>query len=129
FAVYGGLGMGIIALLGAIFLVSNTIKLSIYAKRETIETLSLLGASRSFIRMPFLIEGTLQGLLGSALAVGAIMGMIDVMNYVLEQFVLYRLIRPQLLATALISFGLVLGLIGSARSIGKFMSSKMLDTR
>ncbi len=127
-AVIGGIIMGIIALSGAIFLVSNTIKLSIYAKRETIDTLALLGASRSFVRTPFLIEGTIQGILGSALAVSAILGLIDVMNYILEQFVLYRLIRPELLATSLISLGLMLGLIGSTRSIGKFINAKTSES-
>ena len=125
-AVYGGLAMGIIALWVAIFLVSNTIKLSIYAKRETIDILYLLGGSRHFIRFPFLVEGALQGLLGAGLAVFAILGVLDVINYILEQFVLYRLIRPPYLALALTSLGIVLGTLGSSRSIGKFISPKAL---
>lgn len=129
FAVYGGLVLGLLALLGAIFLVSNTIRLSIYAKRETIETLSLLGASPAFIRLPFLVEGLLQGLLGSALAVGAILALIDVMNYILEQFVLYRLIRPPQMGLALIIFGVLLGIVGSARSISKFINLRLLENR
>ncbi len=129
FAVYGGLVLGLLALLGAIFLVSNTIRLSVYAKRSSIETLSLLGASPAFIRFPFLVEGLLQGLLGSALAVGAILALIDVMNYVLEQFVLYRLIRPPQMALALIIFGVLLGIVGSARSIGKFINLRLLENR
>ncbi len=128
FAVYGGLVLGLAALLGAIFLVSNTIRMSIYAKRETIETLSLLGASPAFIRLPFLVEGMLQGLLGSAIAVGAILGLIDAMNYILEQFVLYRLIRPPQLGIALIIFGVLLGIIGSARSISKFIHHRLLES-
>ncbi|MCK4578067.1 MAG: permease-like cell division protein FtsX [Candidatus Marinimicrobia bacterium] len=122
-AVYGGLILGIVALLGAIFLVSNTIKLSIYAKRDTIDTLHLLGATRSFVRLPFLIEGVLQGIIGSLLAVGAILGMLDVMNYILEHFVLYRLIRPAFLALFLGTMGLLLGLIGSSRGVGRFINS------
>lgn len=129
FAVYGGLALGIIALWVAIFLVSNTIKLSIYAKRETIDILYLLGGSRQFIRFPFLVEGTLQGLLGAGLAVFAILGILDVINYILEQFVLYRLIRPPYLALALTSLGIALGTLGSSRSIGKFISPKALRGR
>lgn len=128
-AVYGGLALGIIALWVAIFLVSNTIKLSIYAKRETIDILYLLGGSRQFIRFPFLVEGTLQGLLGAGLAVFAILGILDVINYILEQFVLYRLIRPPYLALALTSLGIALGTLGSSRSIGKFISPKALQGR
>lgn len=129
FAVIGGLGLGLVALLGAIFLVSNTIRLSIYAKRETIETLSLLGASPAFIRLPFLVEGLLQGLLGSAMAAGAILGLIDVMNYILGQFVLYRLIQPPQLTSSLIIFGMLLGIVGSARSISKFVRLRLLESR
>lgn len=129
FAVYGGVTLGIIALWAAIFLVSNTIKLSIYAKRETIDILYLLGGSRQFIRLPFLVEGTLQGLVGAGVAVFAILGMLDVLNYILEQFVLYRLIRPPYLAVALTSLGIALGTLGSSRSIGKFIDPKVLRGR
>ena len=65
----------------------------------------------------------LQGLIGSLLAVGAILGMLDVMNYILEHFVLYRLIRPAFLALFLGTMGLLLGLIGSSRGIGRFINS------
>ncbi len=129
FAVYGGLLIGVVTLMGAIFLVSNTIKLSIYAKRETIEILYLLGATRKFIRFPFLVEGALQGLLGGALAVGVVVGLLDVMNYILEQFVLYRVIRPPYLATGIVIMGIALGTVGCSRSIRKFLSPRALGTR
>ncbi|UCH09179.1 MAG: ABC transporter permease [Fidelibacterota bacterium] len=126
FAVYSGLGFGVVTLLGAIFLVSNTIKLSIYAKREAINILHLLGATRKFIRFPFMVEGTLQGLLGSALAVGIVVGLLDVANYILEQFVLYRIIRPPYLVTGLVIMGIMLGSIGSSRGIRKFLTPRAL---
>lgn len=129
FAVYGGLLIGVVTLMGAIFLVSNTIKLSIYAKRETIEILYLLGATRKFIRFPFLVEGALQGLLGGALAVGVVVGLLDVMNYILEQFVLYRVIRPPYLATGIVIMGIALGTVGCSRSIRKFLSPRALGAR
>ncbi len=128
-AVYGGLVLGAIALLGAIFLVSNTIKLSIYAKRDTIDILYLLGGSRQFIRFPFLVEGTLQGFIGSGIAVVAILGLLDVINYILEQFVLYRIIQPPYLVFGLVTLGVALGTTGSYRSISKFISPKILRGR
>jgi len=127
--VYGGLVIGMIVLLGAFFLVSNTIKLSIYAKRETIDVLYLLGATRKFIRFPFLVEGALQGLLGSILAMAVVVGLLDVVNYILEQFVLYRVIRPSFLATGLVALGIALGAIGSSRSIRRFLSPRALGAR
>ena len=108
---------------------SNTIKLSIYAKRDAIDILSLLGATRKFIRFPFLVEGALQGILGSILALGVVVGLLDVVNYILEQFVLYRVIQPSFLPGALTILGITLGIIGSSRSIRKFLIPKSLGTR
>ncbi|UCD39085.1 MAG: ABC transporter permease [Fidelibacterota bacterium] len=128
FAVYSGLALGVIVLLGAVFLVSNTIKLSIYAKRNMIDILYLLGATRKFIRFPFLVEGALQGLIGSVFAFAVVVGLLDVVNYVLEQFVLYRVIRPPYLSMGLAIMGIALGLIGSSRGIRKFLNPKALQT-
>ena len=62
------LGLGIFLSFSAIVLVSNTIRLAIHAKRKLIRTMALVGATSSFIRMPFLLEGTLQGIIGGVLA-------------------------------------------------------------
>jgi len=51
---------GIALLITAIFLVANTIRLAIYAKRKIIMTMKLVGATRMFIRLPFLVEGIIQ---------------------------------------------------------------------
>ncbi len=65
-----GLGLSALVGLSALILVSNTIRLAIYAKRELIRTMELVGATRTFIRLPFLLEGVWQGLLGGGLAAG-----------------------------------------------------------
>ncbi len=128
-AIYGGMIIGFIVLLGAVFLVSNTIKLSIYAKREAIDILYLMGATRRFIRFPFLIEGTLQGILGSILALAVVVGLLDLGNYILEQFVLYRVIQPPFLPGGIVIMGIILGLIGSSRSIRKFLHPRSLGVK
>jgi cell division transport system permease protein len=53
----------------AVALIANTIHMAIYARREEIEIMKLVGASSWFVRTPFLIEGALEGLIGGALAV------------------------------------------------------------
>ena len=59
--------LGGFLLLAVIFIVSNTIKLTIYARKEELELLGLVGATRMFIKAPFLIEGVIQGATGSLL--------------------------------------------------------------
>jgi cell division transport system permease protein len=53
-----------------ILIILNTIRLTLYARREEIEIMKLVGASNWFVKVPFLLEGMLQGVLGSSLAVG-----------------------------------------------------------
>ena len=53
----------------SIVIISNTIHLTIYARKETIDTLELLGASKIFIRIPYLIEGLLYGVIGAIFSV------------------------------------------------------------
>ncbi len=61
--------LGIILVLAALFLVGNTIHLVVYARRDELEILRLVGATESYILTPFLIEGCLEGLVASAFAV------------------------------------------------------------
>jgi len=62
--------MGSLLGLACIVIVANTIQLTIWARREEIEVLRLVGASNRFIEAPFIIEGVMQGVLGSALSLG-----------------------------------------------------------
>ncbi len=68
FAMIASLVVGLIVGLGSIFVVINHVRLVAYAKRHLIETMQLVGASRFFVRGPFVIQGFIQGLLGGGLA-------------------------------------------------------------
>jgi cell division transport system permease protein len=60
----------LIVLLSAVVVVAATLQLAIYARREEIEIQKLVGATDSFVKAPFLLEGIIQGLLGASLAAG-----------------------------------------------------------
>jgi cell division transport system permease protein len=65
-------GIGVFVTISSVFLVANTIRLAIYAKRTIIQTMKLIGATRGFIRTPFLIEGLVQGLIGGVASAGIV---------------------------------------------------------
>lgn len=115
------LGLGVLVGLSAIVLVSNTIRLAISAKRQIIRTMELVGATRMFIRMPFLLEGIMQGLLGGALAAGIL--------YLLLAYAV-RIVSPDLPGllriestyyAAVVVAGGVLGWVGSSISVMRFI--------
>lgn len=60
--------------LAALLIVANTIRLAVYARRDELEILALVGASRTFVRVPFLLEGAIQGLLGGLIALLVVFG-------------------------------------------------------
>lgn len=62
------IGLGIVLALGTTLIVSNTIRLAVVARRDELEILSLVGASRAFVQTPYLIEGALQGAAGGLVA-------------------------------------------------------------
>lgn len=114
-------GIGLLLAVSAIFLVSNTIRLTIYAKRKLIQTMKLVGATRGFIRKPFLLEGFVQGICGGALAALFIYLILYFIrtNFTEHLFILgdYELYFYGIVLLT----GSILGLLGSAVSIRRFL--------
>ena len=106
----------------AVALIANTIHMAIYARREEIEIMRLVGASNWFVRTPFLIEGALEGLIGGALAVTFIVVAQQLAVDRLEQLPSWINLAIQndflLKQGALVLlFGVLAGLIGSSLSL------------
>ena len=63
-----GYALGTVLCLATLLIVANTIRLGVYAREDELQILALVGASRTFVSTPFLMEGTLQGAIGGGLA-------------------------------------------------------------
>lgn len=115
------LWLGIAVSLSAIFLVANTIRLAIAAKRRLIRTMELVGATHAFVRRPFLIEGVLQGLFGGLLAAASMVFLFENVAKFASAEVAPYLHMPLLFYAAVAMAGVVLGLAGSLISVVRFV--------
>ena len=84
-------------------LINNTVRLNVFARRFTIHTMKLVGATKSFIRAPFLVQSTFQGIFSAMIANIVLVAILFVMRTELEQ--LFRIFRMDLL---LVVMGIVL---------------------
>ncbi len=109
---------GILIGLASILIISNTIKLTIYAKSKTIKIMKLIGASDSFIKRPFLFEGLSQGFIGGILS--------SLFIYLLIKFLEFSIQIPSSLNSkfygVIIISGGILGFLGSFWSVKKFLT-------
>lgn len=112
----------------AVLLVSNTIRLTILARRTEIEIMRLVGATKRYIRAPFKYEGAYIGLISGLLAFGALYGIYEGAHSYLPGFL--GLANLQLVDTmpimayvgaGLLVIGIVLGRLGAGRSIRRFL--------
>lgn len=122
------IGLGVVAAfaIAAIILISINVKMNVFSRRREIQIMKLVGASNSFIRWPFLIEGLALGLVGGALAASIVgMGYNWIINYVqstltflpvVQNVVLFRQVTAGLLLA-----GMAMGAIGSGLSLQKFL--------
>jgi len=126
---WGGAFLGAILLGAAIITISGVIRLNVLARREEIEILRLVGATRGFIRGPFVAEGAFQGLAASLLALGGIAGTwiaVSQSSLVRGDLLLQALagrFLPFWAPLALIAAGLAIGLAGSAFSVRRALVS------
>jgi cell division transport system permease protein len=115
-----GIGLGAILALAALLIVANTIRLAILARRDELEILALVGASRAFVATPFLLEGIAQGAIGGALALALLAALFRAALPELEFGLALVLggVEPRFFApaeaAALVAGGAGLGMVGSA---------------
>ncbi|NTU97348.1 MAG: ABC transporter permease [Chlorobiaceae bacterium] len=115
-------GIGILISLSAIVLVGYTIRLAMYARQERIRTMRFVGATGWFIGAPYVIEGALQGVISGLFAALAIYLLLDKLLYFNEPAI-YSILQPSAMYVypAVILLGLLLGIFGSALSVGQYL--------
>ena len=120
----GGAALGIFILFIAMILVFNTIRLTIYAKRDLIRAMKLVGATNGFIRRPFLVEGIVQGLIAGSAAAGIIYFLFDwlIPQSISQLGVLsWPFGRWYFLIGGIILLAIVMGWLGSRWAARKFI--------
>jgi len=121
------IGLSLILLLSSLFLIVNTIRLATFARRREIEVMKLVGASNWFIRIPFMLEGLVQGLIGAGLAVGVVavlkVGFDRWFSSPTGFFREFYLTTGDAISVALYVFalGVIIGLIGSTIGLRRFL--------
>ena len=109
--------MGGLLCFGLILIISNTIRLSIYSRQDEIELMLLIGATPNFVKVPYLLEGMLQGLTGSILSLFLIRGLNFYLN---EEF--QSTIESMSMEFQFIAEPYLFGLVGLSLLVGLFAS-------
>jgi len=121
---YGGAALAVLLGVTVVFIISNSVRLALYSRGQEIELMQWIGATRGFIQGPFLIEGMMLAMLGTALAIGVLAGVF----YSLPRDVVTYLARPDgpgFLPPSMMAYMIVgggaLGLTGGLVSVGRFL--------
>jgi cell division transport system permease protein len=107
----------LVVLVAAVYVISNTVRLTMASQARAIEIMMLVGATNGFIRTPYLAEGVLQGLLGGALA----MGVLGATYLVLRQQLTGLLFFTPAQIAGFVLFCVALGFCGSWAAVRKYL--------
>lgn len=119
-----GFVIGGLLCVAILFIVTNSIKLTIYSRRDEIEILKLVGATDWFVKAPFLLEGLLQGLASGFLTMGILFGGYSLLSakrvHILGVTVVDLVFLPREYVIAIFVLSITLGVMGSLVAVGRF---------
>ncbi|MCU0616524.1 MAG: FtsX-like permease family protein [Gemmatimonadaceae bacterium] len=122
-AVGAGIGLGVVFALVAVIIIGSTIRMAVLARAREIEIMRLVGATNGFVRLPFLIEGALKGLLGGVFAA--------LLTWGANRIITQSLFETSFFTPAQVTLGIVaggvLGLLGSFLSVGRHLRAVWRD--
>lgn len=116
-------------LLASGLLILNTIRMAMFARRREIEVMKLVGATNWFIRIPFMLEGLIQGIIGALIAVGSVIVLNNFFESWLQNTETFAVLQgfvvsgSELLGTSLfiLAVGMLVGAIGSGIAVSRFL--------
>jgi cell division transport system permease protein len=129
FAQRAMLVVGVGLLVAALLLILNAIRMAMFARRREIEVMKLVGATNWFIRVPFMLEGIIQGLVGALIALGAVAALDRAMTSaaqnkdyqaIMEGFVASSM-EFRLTAIVVVLLGVTIGAAGSGWALSRFL--------
>ena len=115
--------MAMVFVLVAVLVIYNTVKLSIFARKELINSLKLIGATKLFIQMPFIFEGLIDGFMASLIASPLILVTVNGINYMINNFTSWNIqlsIAPILFLWLTLLSGII-SVVGSYRAVSGIM--------
>lgn len=120
-----GYGMGAMFFMATVFIAANTIRLVLYARREEIHIMRLVGATDNFIKFPYYLEGLIQGLCGSLIGLAILLAAFSAIGSHFEQSLSAEMMSirffPIQICAIIIGGGMTTGLLGSFFSLKQFM--------
>ncbi len=132
---YISVGVILILLVVSLFIISNTIKITMFSRRLEIKIMKSVGATSWFIRWPFMVEGMLLGIIAGGISLGLVWGVYElVASSIGDSLGIFMSNGPVqftdhviVLLVAFIAVGVVTGAFGSAVSIGKYLKEQEYD--
>ncbi|MGB4775335.1 MAG: permease-like cell division protein FtsX [Daejeonella sp.] len=117
-----------ILLLIAIALINNTIRLAIYSQRFLIKSMQLVGATKNFIRKPFLLYGILHGLLAGLIAIILLVGTLYfAQQQIPELIILHNWVEFAIVFAGVIGIGIIISGLSTFFAVSKFLRLKIYD--
>ena len=121
-------GIAVALLVAALALILNTIRMAIFARRREVAVMKLVGATNWFIRVPFMMEGLVQGVVGAGVAFGLVFAFRDLISSTVRHYDL-QLINPLVVSVGdvvgtgvfVLVVGAIVGAIGSAMAVRSFL--------
>lgn len=122
------LGFAVILLIISIALINNTIRLAIYSQRFLIKSMQLVGATRNFIRKPFILIAALHGLIAAFIAILILLGVLFYAQKEIPEMVILRNYTEfGIVLASLVGIGIIITALSTSFAVSKYLNLKIYD--